>query len=218
MTPPIQLSLAGDGRLIILTPETVRKAYFQFTSASREYNPKKYRLYVRLHQQKDRTILDALHRRDNIGTKDDLHPKDILKVERELNQAIVRHNLALVNGEGQLLSGYGQCQKLGKNLEKVQYIIRYGLIFILEPTMKSKVITLKNTDIFWQDRNFDFHYVRYCGLLSSIHRQQIELLFRNRLDLAQSWTCAIDEFQPRKIYSISAIYPCEGFRLARTNI
>jgi hypothetical protein len=210
MNRPIQLSLTGDGRFIILNPATVRKAYFQFNSVNPEYNcQQKYRLQVPLYQREDLTILDALHRHNQIK----LHTKDILKVEQELNQQLLRHNLALVKDEAKLMTGYGLCQKVAKDRQKVQYITRYGLIFILEPITKSKVITMKNPDLFWQDRNFDFHYVRYCGLLSSSRHQRIELLFRDRLNLAKSWTLSTAEFQPRQIFTISAIYPCSGFCL-----
>jgi hypothetical protein len=208
MTPPIQLSLAGDGRLLILNRATVRKAYFQFTSVNSEYNcTQKNRLQIPLHARKDLNLLDALHRRHAV----ELHPQDILKVERELNLQLIQHDLALVDGEAQLLTGYGLCPQVGGDRRKVQYLIRYGFIFILEPTTRSKVLASKNMDLFWQDRNFDFHYSRYGGLLSVPRNQQIELLFRDRLNLAKSWTCTMAEFQPRQLFSISAIYPCTGF-------
>jgi hypothetical protein len=212
MTPPIQLSLAGDGRTIRLTSETVRKAYFQFTRVNPEYDCRqKYCLQTSLYQREDMTLLDVLHRRiQNI----DLHAKDIHRIERELNRQLIKHNLSLVEGEGELLSGYALCQNIGKNRAKVRYIVRYGMIFILETMIKSKLISMKNTDIFWQDRNFDFHYDRYCGLLSLLQNRQIELLFRNRLDLAKSWTRPLSEFQPRQIFTISAIYPAPGFAIA----
>jgi hypothetical protein len=214
MTPPIQLSLAGDGKFLILTPATVRKAYFQFVEVNPEYSSaaQKHRLKSPLYQKQDLTLIDVLYRKHNI----EFHPKDIRHIERELNQQIVEHKFSLVAGEGQLLSGYGLCNESGQSRKKVQYIIRYGLIFILEPTTKSKMISMKNTDLFWQDRNFDFHYVRYVSLLSSYSHHHIELLFRDRLNLAKSWTCSIEEFKPRQLFTISAIYPSIGFSLYQT--
>ncbi|OKH34225.1 hypothetical protein NIES2101_39365, partial [Calothrix sp. HK-06] len=41
---PIQLSLAGDGRLVILTPQTVRTAFFQFTKVNQYTGRHKYAL------------------------------------------------------------------------------------------------------------------------------------------------------------------------------
>jgi hypothetical protein len=210
MTSPIQLSLAGNARLLVLTPETARKAYFQFTRFNRYNGSEKYYLDVRLHQRDDLTILDVLHRFPKIN----LHPIDINWIEQELNWQIINRNSVLVDGEGELLTGYRMCRQVGKNREKVQYIIRYGMIFILELTNKSQLISTKNTDIFWQDRNYTFHYDRYCGLRSSLQHQQIELLFRNRLNLAKSWTRSLAEFQPRQIFTISAIYPTDGFAIA----
>lgn len=209
MNAPIQLSLAGDRRFAILTPQTVKRAYFQFVSANRAYGSwQKYRLQTPLYERQDLTILDALYRFPKVP----LHDRDIRRIETEINAQIVKHNFAFVQGEEQLQKGYLRSHQAGKNREKVQYFIRYGLIFVLEATIKSKMISMRNTDLFWQDGNFDFHYVRYCGLLSS-SRRRIELLFRKRLDLAKSWTCLLEEFQPRQLFEIAAIYPCEGFTL-----
>jgi hypothetical protein len=209
MTPPIQLSLAGDGRLIILTPQTVRKAYYQFIEVNPAY-PRSQRSNLEFPLYREsRTILEGLHFAPNVY----LHAKDIQQIERELNRQVIDNGLNLVDREGRLLQGYGLCDRVGKNRERVEYIIRHGLIFILEATSASKVISMKNVDLFWQDREFDFHYVRYCGLRSSLKHQRIELLFRDRLDLAKSWTLTREEFRPSQIFIISAIYPCQGFCL-----
>jgi hypothetical protein len=209
MISPIQLSLVGDGRLLVLTPGTVRKAYFQFTKFNQYNGAQKYFLDIRLYQRKDLTILDVLHRFPKIR----LHARDINWIEQELNWQIINRNSVLVDGEGELLTGYEMCRKVGKNREKVQYIIRYGMIFILELTNKSQLISMKNIDIFWQDGNDHFHYDRYCGLRSSLQNRRVELLFRNRLKLAKSWTRSLAEFQPRQIFTISAIYPTDGFAI-----
>jgi hypothetical protein len=128
MTAPIQLSLAGDRRLVVLTRQTVRRAYFQFIDANPEYQKsQRYRLNIPLYRQPERSILETLH----AGDRDRFHTQDIRQIEGEINRQIIEHKLALVAGEGQLLDGYGQCQQVGKNRDQVKYIIRYGLIFIL---------------------------------------------------------------------------------------
>ncbi|BAY20713.1 hypothetical protein NIES2100_04560 [Calothrix sp. NIES-2100] len=242
----IQLSLAGDGRLLILTPETVRSAFFQFTEVNREYTSRqKFPLNRPLDQpfklwkyknkrdgivyrsiskpswatnitakETEATLLDGLYRayldREKLSY---LHQKDIQYIEREINKQIIRNNLALVHNEGVLLEGYGICQQPGKNREKVKYIRRYGMIFILEPVMRQTVLKAENLDLFIQDENFDFHLVRYQGVLLSTARSRLELLFRHRLDFSLTWTCTLDRFQPRQIFRINRIYPCDGFSI-----
>lgn len=206
MTPPIPLSLAGDGRLVCLTPQTVRP-YYQFIAVNSAYaRSERYRLEVPLQGRPDRTILDGLQSAPHVY----LYAKDIRIIEREINRQIVENGLGLFDGEGVLLQGYGVCRKVGQNREKINYIIRHGLIFILAPTNASKAITTKNVDIFWQDQGFDFHYVRYYGLRSSLQSKRVELVFRDRLNLSKSWTFTREEFRPRQVL---AIYPCEGFSL-----
>lgn len=246
MALPIQLSLAGDGRLVILTPQTVRPAFFQFTEVNREYTSRdKFPLNRSFHQQfelwknkcklngevyrstyvpdwrknidwqaTEVTLLDALYRkyldRDKLAhfTK-----KEIQYIEKEINKHILYNNLALVNNEGSLLTGYGICEQPGKNREKVQYMRRYGMIFILEPIMRQTVLKAENLDLLIQDKNFDFHFVRYQGVLLSSSSSRIQLLFRHRLNFSLTWTCTLDSFQPRQIFHIKRIYPCDGFRI-----
>ena len=244
MAALIQLSLAGDGRLLVLTPQTVRTAFFQFTRANPEYTGRekfplnrplenKFKLWKYKNKrdgmvlretyvppwtennpwkETNATLLDALYRtyldKEKLAH---LHKKDIKHIEREINKQIVSNNLALVENEGVLLEGYGICQEIGKNQEKVKYIRRYGMIFILEPIMRQTVLKTENLDLFIQDKNFDFHFVRFHGVILSSLSSRIQLLFRHRLDLSITWTSTLDSFQPRQIFRIKRIYPCDGF-------
>lgn len=246
MVLPIQLSLAGDGRFVILTPQTVRAAFFQFTRVNPEYSGRdKFNLNRPIYKpfkiwkyenkrdgsifrsssgadleenisckETQATLLDALHRAYlNPEKLSYLHEKDIQYIEREINKQIIWNNLALVDNEGVLLSGYGICHQIGKNREKVQYIRRYGMIFIVEPIMRHTVLKAKNLDLFLQDDNFDFHLLRYQGVILSSSQRRIELLFHHRLDFSITWTCRVDNFQPRQIFRVIRIYPCDGFRI-----
>ena len=254
MSHLIQLSLIGDGWLVVLTPQTVRKAFFQFTKVNNEYTGReKYSLDCPIHykikekkvgnkkslkhqiKQPIPTVNDALHRYNckfenrlyssNFGNKDSqffdesgslsyLHIQDILKVERQINRYILNSDLALVENEGELLTGYGVCEQAQKNRQKVQYIIRYGMFFILESINLQTVIKMRNVDIFIQDsKTFDFHLVRFRGILLSSLKSKINLSFCHRLNYSQRWTQTLEQFKPRQIFRITKIYPCPGFRI-----
>lgn len=241
----IQLSLAGDGRLLVLTPQTVRQAFFQFIAVNKEYTGRqKFPLHLPFHkqlqlwkhkcktngkvyrstyipdwetdldwQEAEVTLLDVLYRKYLDRKKlAYFNQQEIQYIETEINKQIIRNNLSLVDHEGVLLSGYGICNQAGKDREKVRYIRRYGMIFILEPIMRQTVLQAKNVDLLIQERNFDLHIVRYHGVLLS-SSSRIQLLFRHRLDFCITWTCSIEDFQPRQIFRIKKIYPCDGFRI-----
>lgn len=251
MSVPIQLSLAGDGRLVILTPETVRKAFFQFSKVNPEYTgrekyklnyplangygtvlkyPKKYtknrshRRWIsgkyNYYEWSEATVLDALHRSYlSEWELSYLHPQDILRVERQINKYIVDYDLGLVEDEGRLLDGYVNCKKIAKNQEKVKYIRRYGMFFILEKISIQNVIKIRNVDLFIQDREtYDFHLVRYQGVLLSSLKTRIKLLFAHRLDLSRTWTWTLDEFHHRQIFMVKEIYPCPGFCIINSGL
>lgn len=250
MTFRIKLSLAGDGRLVILTPQTVRKAFFLFSNANAQYTAKeKYQLDYPLHDpnteiekfskktQRQRqtgwwyfqskkevshygkaTINDALHRANSLDYPDGevgllyLHPQDIRKVERQINKYVIDYGYALVKDEGRLLTGSDICQEAGRNRKKVKYIRRYGMFFIIEPISRQAVIKMRDLDLFIQDaKTFDFHLVRYYGILLSSLKSKIKLLFSHRLDFSKKWTWTVEQFKPRQIFRIVNIYPCPDF-------
>lgn len=213
MSSLIQLSLVGDRRLVILTPQTVRKAFFQFTKVNPEYTGReKYKLdYVSANQWRA-TILEVLHRKYD----DDpyLHPQDILSVERQINKYILDYGLALVEDEGIVREGYLNCHQVGKNRHKVKYIRRYGMFFILDSLRRETIIKMREVDLFIQDsETYDFHLIRYKGIILSSLKSKIRLLFSDRLDFSKTWTQTLEEFKPRQLFLIKEIYPCEGFCL-----
>jgi hypothetical protein len=204
-TPAILLSLAGDRRLIHLTPLTVKIACQQFDRVNIGY-----RRRLRSPFSRDSYLL---YRLLNSAYFNVLDRKEIEIIENEFNQQIVDNSLYLVKNEGKLFNGYTNIIDICNGSTPSCYIFRYGMKFMVEPLAKSKMFSMKNIDLFWQDRDLSFHYVRYCGLLSSPHKQQIQLLFRYPLDLSKTWTFTLSEFQPRQILMIHKIYPCKGFYL-----
>ena len=137
-----------------------------------------------------------------------LHPQDIQRVERQINKYILNYGLALVKDEGKIREGYINCHQLGKNRYKVKYIMRYGMFFILELILRETMMKMRDVDLFIQDtETYDFHLVRYKGVLLSSLKSKIQLLFANRLDFSKIWTQTVEEFKPRQIFLIKEIYP-----------
>lgn len=204
-TPPIQLHLAGDRRLIRLTTATVRNAYHQFASV----NPGYLRRLIRSFESNDRYLYQLW----NSSYFDAVDRNGVTTIESELNRQVIDNNFHLVENENILFDGATNAIDICKNRTPSSYIFRYGMKFMVEPLMKTKMFGMKNIDLFWQDRDLNFHYVCYCGLLSSPRQEQIKLLFRYPLDLSKTWTFILSEFQPRQILKIRSISPCKGFYL-----
>jgi hypothetical protein len=203
--PSIQLSLAGDRRFICLTTSTVRNAYDQLASVNPGYSRK-----LRKSFNSNDHLLYSLLTCSYFTTLD---RNDIREIESELNRQIIDNNLYLVENEGRLFDRSTNAVDVCKGSIPNCYIFRYGMKFMVEPLTKSRMFSMKNIDLFWQDRDFDFHYIRYCGLVSSPRQQQIKLRFCHPLDLLKTWTYTVAEFQPRQILMIQKIYPCKGFYL-----
>ncbi len=191
--------------MIRLTQATAIIAYHQFSSV----NPRYLMGKIRSFNSKDRLLYNLW----NSSYFTILDRQDIRTIESELNRQIIDNSLCLVENEGKLFDGNTNAVDICKGSIPSSYIFRYGMKFTVEPIVKSKMLGMKNLDLFWQDRDFNFHYVRYCGLLSSPRQQQVKLRFCHPLDLLKIWTCTVAEFQPRQILMIQKIYPCKGFYL-----
>jgi hypothetical protein len=204
-TPLIQLYLAGDRRLIHLTPATAGTAYDLFANVNPGYLRR-----IRTSFESNDSCLYKLWHSSYFGAVD-WH--DVRTIESELNRQVIDNNLDLVENEGRLFDGATNAIDICKGRTPSSYIFRYGMKFTVEPLIKTKLFGMKNIDLFWQDRDLNFHYVCYCGLISSPHQEQIKLLFRYPLDLSKTWTFMLSEFQPRQILKIRSISPCKGFYL-----
>jgi hypothetical protein len=206
MAPLIQLSFAGNRRLVYLTPATAGIVYRQFARVNDGY----IRRLIISGKNKDRILHDLW----NLSHWTTLSWQDAKKIEDELNVRVIDNNLQLVENEGQLFDGNTNSIDICKNSNPKSYIFRYGAVFTVESLAKSRMLGQKNIDLFWQDRELNFHYVRYYGLQSSLRDKQLKLLFRFPLDLSKPQIFTLSEFQPRQILKIRSIRPCKGFKLS----
>jgi hypothetical protein len=208
----IQVSLSGNGRILILTPETVRKAFFQFTSLNRlAWQDKSPFEHPSTHDP-EITLRDILHRDCWVDKAFFyLSQRDIQWIERQINRLLLEQELVLVEGEKCLDYGYIGVRRWGQSREKVHYIVRYGMIFILAPLRRD---ALSMHQAFWIERyDKTIQYVYYEGTKTDLLQSRLVLQFRNPFHLSETWTIPVAEFKIRRLFHVKKVIACEGFRL-----
>ena len=206
------ISLRGDGRVLALRPETVRQAMFQVL----EHNGIGPRLLhplegVQLRAEgKPVLLLDwALRRNGAAEAKPLLSESETKLVERLLNRLLLGHDLALFAGEKRLHTG--KEHRSPRGLQKILYTVKYGVLFELEAISRGLLWRQEAYDVCleWPDRSLQI--VRFLGVQPT--REQLQLVFAHRFDLARQVRVSMNDFHVRRLFRIRRMMACTGYRL-----
>lgn len=222
MAKPIQLSLAGEGRAVVLTPNTVRQGFFQFLDVNQPIARTVHGFNLPQFRSTNRssTALDRLFRRDDGGypcsdkNAFKLDPREIYGVERHMNRLLIEHGAAIVPGESVINKGHVPRRGSHGSMRRILYVVRYGMIFELRPVRRDVVLQGTTRDLMIESRNGRIELVRFWGIVNSRREKRILAQVSHRLDLRRAWQLPLERFQSRRLFEIGRVVPYEGFRFA----
>jgi hypothetical protein len=218
MTSPIALSLAGRGRVVLLEPKTVRQAYFRFQAANQLTARQVHRFNLPRPRGKPYTltVLDRLLRRVPFfdrGGAIYLAPAEIARIEREMNRMLLAEDAVLVRGEGIVDRGYVPSSGGRGSMRKVLYVVRYGLIFEIEPLTRETLFRGSARDLVLEGHDRRVRLLRYEGLATPRAQTGVEVRFRDRFDLSRAWSVSLSDFAPRRLFAIGNVATFDGFHI-----
>ena len=138
---------------------------------------------------------------------------EIQWIERQMNRMLIEEDAALVHGESQLHVGQVPCRGSRGSMRKIFYVIRYGMVFELEPMTRGSILKGSTRDFMFESHNRAFYLLRYDGLTTNPRTASVDLVFCHRLDLARTWSVPLANFTPRRLFAIQHISPLEGFSI-----
>jgi len=212
MSPPIELSLKGDGRLLRLTPRTVRTAFLQVVQVNqlmfenlRDFDDPDLKS-----PRYDSTPLDRLFCRTR---KQDrfLGETEIRGIEHRLNKILLRDDLRLTEGEGIIQHGAAYAPGAGLQPKPCTHVIRYGIHFELTQITRDLLASQPAADVAVETASREVKLLRYIGTRCSTEGVCYE--FANRFDLGVRHLIRLTHFDCRRLYRIRRVAACEGFRL-----
>ena len=216
MTQSIGLRFLGDGRILALTPRTVRKAFFQLLEVNRlaSHELGVFDAAGFNTPGPKASLMDRLYRR---GKKHAppcdswISPPEVDAIEREMNRLLLRHNFRLAANEGRILQFNAGWLGNGIHLRKRTYTIRCGIIFELEPLDRTKLLKGMTRDICLEDDDWSLRFLRYDRIINDRRLNRLMLRYADRFDLEQKKEEPLARFAPRRTFTIRRVLPSEGF-------
>jgi hypothetical protein len=219
MSAPIRLSFAGRGNVVLLTPQTVRQALFQFLEVNR-LMARQMHFFALPGPRSRRCVssqLDRLFRRNGSASGDwqstCLTHREIHSIQQEMNRMLLEQGAVLVDGESQVHQGHTCDERSVSGRRKTLYLTRYGMLFLLVPLTKERLLREASRDLVVEGHNRRYEVLRYEGLATEPSGGSIRLLFRHRLDLTRQGSVGLAEFTPRRLFDIRHVAAFEGFCL-----
>lgn len=212
MATSIQLSLKGDGRLLRLTPQTVRAAFLRIVQVNR-LSHERLRVFDDANMkapQQAFTPLDRIFRRTEVAHQY-LTASEILGVEHRLNRLLIDHSLKLMDEEGIIHDGLSFAQGAGLQQKRTQYVMRYGILFELSPISRDQLPSQPQLDIAVESSRRDVELMRFMQVRCT--RAGLMLEFANRFNLKLRHATRLSDFDCRRLFQIRRATACEGFHL-----
>ncbi len=220
MSKPLGISLAGGGRVIVLTPDTVRQAFFHFIQVNQLTAPSVHGFNLPQFRSREAksTAVDRLFRRRSYdvrwytdGSSYRLDPCEISGVERHMNRLLIDQNARLVDEEGVIRTGAVPVRQGKDSRRKVTYVVRYGMIFELTPLNRNALLRGSVRDVMMENADRRVELVRFWGVCMDRREQRILVRLSPRLDLRRVWRLPLERFRTRRLFDVRAAVPFDGF-------
>ena len=220
MSKPLAISLAGGGRVIVVTPDTVRQAFFHFIQVNQLTAPSVHGFNLPRFRSREAnsTAVDRLFRRLSYngsryadGSSYRLDPCEIDGVERHMNRLLIDQNARLVDGEGVIRTGAVPGRQGKGSRRKVTYVLRYGMIFELTPLNRNALLRGAVRDIMIENADRRIELVRFWDVCVDRREPRILVRLSPRLDLRRVWRLPLERFRTRRLFDVRAAVPFEGF-------
>jgi len=213
MAQSIGLSFRGDGRVLALTPKTLRKAFFQFVEVNKLQYPN-LRVFDApglTSPAKSSTVMDRLFRRADGSDDDSFTESETRAVEREMNRLLLRHELKLSPLEGRIERTKTVAPGAGLRWRNVSYTIRYGVIFELERLQPAALLRGGERDLCIEKADRSLRILRFLGAGADRRRKCLRLRFADRFDLKQTTSVSLSEFDYLRLFAIRRVAAIGGF-------
>lgn len=229
MSHPIQVSLAGDGKVLVLTPETVRQAFNKFFYSSpasisrrgsklRRWQIKPLESY-KWHKDKTFTILDVLmfrHKKKHLLKEEswlnEFNLQEVKVIEDFINYYLLEKKYSLLREEGVLQHALLPLETTNSR-KKVFYLVRYGVVFILEYLQKDQALINPGQALVLQTVERDLQEVFYDSIVTNQLTKRLEVKLYNFWKKKEDRSIPLADFNPYKVFLIKDIIPCQGFEI-----
>lgn len=209
---PIELSVAGDGRVVQLTPWTIRN-FMQLLATSNPGFKQLSSLFSFDWMIAPETKCSAWQK---LKYRIDLSKTEIATIERQANYFLVRDRLFLTPRPKEILVGFVPSNG-PQGSRRVKYLSFNGLALELRTISNSELLT-RNADTIVVTANTNygsfnlqrFHGARTTGKLS---QRKLSCVFSSFYDRTVQYEMPLSEFNHRRWHEVVELAALDGFTL-----
>jgi hypothetical protein len=142
---------------------------------------------------------------------------EIKLVEQVINRCLLEKgaNLASKN-ENELQLSKLSTESWVQNRKNTLFIVRFGLVFILEYLAKERALNLIGQNLVIESKSSKIDQVYYDSIKTNPINSCLEIKLCNFWKRSQNRTIPLLKFNPKRIFIVKEIIPCKGFEIIKS--
>jgi hypothetical protein len=210
---PVGLSLGGRGRVVTLTPRTIRRVFYLFMEGTQR-STREIEAQLRHNWLTDRDQCIPLANRLLSRRSGLLSLHEIARLELHLNMLAIRSDWRLMSRQECVIDSSALITVHGDVIDRRRGvgIIFNGACFEVAQISRSELLGGGPRDVFVEDRNRELRFLRFSQV--RVHRGLLKAQVSSRYDVNFKWLEPLVEFRPRRIFSVLRAQPLPGFHIS----
>ena len=206
----VGLSLRGEGRVVVLRPQTIRTAFRQFhESTHKRGGEMAYQLRHAWLTDSNQPI--PVHERLLSRCKGTLSDREVARIERHLSALAIRHEWRLTSQQAMVQAGWVAKSSGPNDRRRSAGILFNGACFEVRIISCAELLTGGVRDVFLEDVQHDLQFMRFHGVETSRVFGGLGARLSSRYLVSESHLERLATFRPRRVFSILRAQPLPGF-------
>lgn len=226
MPEPIKISLARNGKVVVLSKETAQIAFNNLWQYRPEGSESDFMPLTkcRWHKNKSYTLWQILVKyhllyKPKVKLEKltcNLSLKEIKFIEQFINFCLIEKNFPLqVEDERKVLLGPLSANNWTNSKKNALYTNQYGLKFLLEYMPKEKAFNVPGQHLVLEDQNGKIQQVYYHSIIANPTSLRLEIRLSNFWKRSEIKNLPLESFNPKRIFTVKEIFACKGFEILK---
>ena len=211
--PRVGLSLSGCGRVVTLTPQSVRRVFHLFMNGTQR-TKREMIANLRHDWLTDRDQPAPVAKRLLSPSGGLLSVHEIARLESCFNMLAIRSDWRLLSRQECLIDSSANVCVRSDTIDRRRSngVFFNGACFEVRPIDQCELLRGGQRDVFVEDTNRELRFLRFNRV--TMHRGVLNVEICSRYEVDFKWLEPLSEFRPRRILSILRAQPLPGFHFS----
>lgn len=211
--PRVGLSLSGRGRVVTLTPQSVRRVFYLFMNGT-QCTRREMVAHLRHDWLTDHDQHDPVAKRLLSSSAGLLSLHEVARLDSYFNMLAIRSGWRLMSRQECVVDASASVSVSFDNIDRRRSVGVFfnGACFEVRPIDQCELLRGGPRDVFVEDTNRELRFLRFNRVTMLRGVLNVEICFRYDVDF--KWLEPLSEFRPRRILSILRAQPLPGFHFS----